>query len=328
MREWTTEERYRLLSREDLPELKALHERILQSRWRGRFHVQTVTGLMNDPNGFSYFNGKWHLFYQWFPYGPVHGMKHWYHVESKDLIHWENAGIAILPNTFHENKGAFSGSAFPTEDCLYLAYTGNNRDENWVRHPSQLLAKLDKDNNLTRIEEPIIPDLKEYSEHQRDPKLFYDEKSGYYWILLGVQTHDKKGEMALFRSKEIETGWEKMGALKVRGLDDFGFMAECPDLEPLGDKWLLLFSPQGLKEDGDNYRNLYNNVYYIGEMDFENLEFIPDGDFKELDHGLTSMRHSAQISRTAIKPIWSAGAVSVITNIRQPKKKDGSASRR
>ena len=40
------------------------------------FHVAPVCGWMNDPNGFSMYQGKVHLFYQHHPYstewGPMH----------------------------------------------------------------------------------------------------------------------------------------------------------------------------------------------------------------------------------------------------------------
>jgi beta-fructofuranosidase (EC 3.2.1.26) len=59
------------------------------------FHNQAVTGLMNDPNGFVWFDNRWHLFYQWCPWGAVHGLKYWYHVVSKDLVTWgESRGMS------------------------------------------------------------------------------------------------------------------------------------------------------------------------------------------------------------------------------------------
>ena len=74
MQKWTREEKDQILNERDEKRLSLLHQQIRQSIWRGQYHIQTVTGLMNDPNGFSFFNGKWHLFYQWFPFGAVHGM--------------------------------------------------------------------------------------------------------------------------------------------------------------------------------------------------------------------------------------------------------------
>ena len=86
MREWTQEERYRVL--ESPEDVRELYERISKSVYRQTYHVQPVTGLSSDPNGFTCHKGTWHLFYQWCPWGAVHGLKYWYHVTSPDLVHW------------------------------------------------------------------------------------------------------------------------------------------------------------------------------------------------------------------------------------------------
>jgi len=96
--EWTKEKRYRKMHDVTEEEIKGLAKLVKQCPWRQSFHVQPVTGLLNDPNGFSFYNGEYHLFYQWFPLGPVHGLKHWYHTKSKDLVHWENVGLALEPS--------------------------------------------------------------------------------------------------------------------------------------------------------------------------------------------------------------------------------------
>ncbi|MCH4104686.1 MAG: sucrose-6-phosphate hydrolase, partial [Lachnospiraceae bacterium] len=108
MKTWTKEERYRVL--QDPEEIRDMHDRIAQSAWRQTFHIQPVTGLLNDPNGFIRHGDLWHLFYQWCPWGAVHGLKYWYHVISRDLVNWKNAGVCIRPDTVYDNKGAYSGS--------------------------------------------------------------------------------------------------------------------------------------------------------------------------------------------------------------------------
>ena len=62
-------------------------------------------------NGFSYFDGKWILFYQNFPFGAAHGLKSWAQLESDDLIHFKETGIKVLPDTPLDSHGAYSGSA-------------------------------------------------------------------------------------------------------------------------------------------------------------------------------------------------------------------------
>ena len=65
MKEWTREERYRALQNPE--EIRALHERIQNSVYRQLWHIQPITGLSSDPNGFAWYEGRWHLFYQWCP---------------------------------------------------------------------------------------------------------------------------------------------------------------------------------------------------------------------------------------------------------------------
>ncbi len=56
-------------------------------RYRLGYHVMAKAGWINDPNGFSYFKGYYHIFYQYYPYGSDWGPMHWGHARSKDLVH-------------------------------------------------------------------------------------------------------------------------------------------------------------------------------------------------------------------------------------------------
>ena len=103
MKTWTKEERYRVLK--DKEEIRPLHEKIIQSDYRQHYHIQSVTGLLNDPNGFVYHDGVWHLFYQWCPWGAVHGLKYWYHTVSDDLVRWRNVGVCIRPTPNTTTRG-------------------------------------------------------------------------------------------------------------------------------------------------------------------------------------------------------------------------------
>lgn len=285
MKEWTREEKYRVLG--DPEEIRDLHENIQKSNYRQIFHVQPVTGLLNDPNGFVYHNGEWHLFYQWCPWGAVHGLKYWYHVVSKDLIKWENLGVCIRPDTEYDNKGAYSGSALPTGDALYLYYTGNHRDRNWLRTPYTLVVALKDNGEPEKILPPLFGPEAGYTEHQRDPKIIFNEENQTYYIIIGAQTYDKHGCILVYRSKDPLEGWEFAGQLKVSGFEDFGSMWECPSIERISGKDILIFCPQHLKLDGRG-DSIHHNGYILGRMDFDTLTFYPDGSFHVLDFGFDS----------------------------------------
>lgn len=285
MKNWSREERYRVLKSPE--EIRDLYERIQKTPYRQTYHIQPVTGLLNDPNGFVWHDGKWHLFYQWCPWGAVHGLKYWYQTVSRDLITWENVGVTIKPDCDLDNKGAYSGSAWPEGDKLQLFYTGNHRDPDWTRIPYTCMYTLFDDNTGEKKAEPLFGPHPDYTEHQRDPKILFDEETGYYYICNGGQTKDKKGCMLIYRSKSLSEGWEFAGKLNVPGFEDFGGMWECPAIERIGDKDVLIFCPQHMKliHRGDVTNH---NGYILGTMDWSTLTFTPDGKFHVLDFGFDS----------------------------------------
>ncbi len=285
MREWTKEERYRVLK--DPQELWSMHEEISKSDYRQKFHVQPVTGLLNDPNGFVWHDNKWHLFYQWCPWGAVHGLKYWYHIVSTDLITWKNLGVCIMPDREYDNKGAYSGSAMPIGDSLYLYYTGNHRDEDWTRRAYTCLAKLRDDGWTEKYPLPLFGPHPGYTEHQRDPKIVYRKDLGKYFIILGAQTADKKGRAIIYASDDLLHGWNFAGELTVPGFEDFGDMWECPAIERIGGKDVLIFCPQHLKIKGRG-ESVNHNGYIIGDMNWNTLTFTPSGQFHVLDFGFDS----------------------------------------
>ena len=62
------------------------------------FHITPPIGWMNDPNGFSFYDGKIHLFYQYHPYTREWGPMHWGHSVSEDMISWETLPVALAPD--------------------------------------------------------------------------------------------------------------------------------------------------------------------------------------------------------------------------------------
>ena len=285
MKEWTKEERYRVLKSSD--ELSELYERTVKSDYRQRYHIQSVTGLLNDPNGFVFHNGLWHLFYQWCPWGAVHGLKYWYHTVSKDLVTWKNAGVCICPDTEYDNKGAYSGSALPTEEGVWLYYTGNHRDEDWTRRPYTCLVDLTDGGKAVKLP-PIFGMNENYTEHQRDPKIIYNKEKDRYYIVLGAQKKDKRGCVIIYQSDSPTEGWSFAGELKVPGFESFGDMWECPSIETISGYDVLIFCPQHLTLPGRS-GTVHHSGYLLGHMDWDSLTFTPDNtSFHVLDFGFDS----------------------------------------
>ncbi|MGY3767003.1 glycoside hydrolase family 32 protein [Vagococcus vulneris] len=279
--DWTREQRYRSYNSADKTELDNLLATTKNSKWRQVFHIQPIHGLLNDPNGFTWFNGAYHLFYQWFPLGPVHGLKHWYHLTSVNLVDWTDQGLALTPDLDHDAQGIFSGTGFVNEKSLYLFYTGNKRDANWNREASQCLAIMDESGTIKKNQQPLIPKPpKGYTMNFRDPKVF--KRGGIYYMFVGGQRENMTGCILVYTSNDL-VDWKFVSELKTNH-SNFGFMWECPDLFSLDHEDVLLLSPQGLTPGDNEFENIYNSGVFIGTFNQKDISFDTSR-FQELDRG-------------------------------------------
>jgi len=279
---WTREQLYTTLEETPRKVLTELKKQVDACPWRQKFHIQPSTGLLNDPNGFAFYQGEYHLFYQWFPLGPVHGLKYWYHLKSKDLVTWKNLGIAIRPDYDYDNYGVYSGSGIEHQGDLYLMYTGNHRDKHWVRHPMQCIAIMHPNGEVEKLSHPVIKDVPEgYTEHFRDPKVWRQGEN--FYAVIGAQRQNQSGTAVIYKSPDL-LNWSFCKELSTE-LKDFGYMWECPDYFELDGKGIFIFSPQGLEATSMKYQNIYQSGYLIGNLlNIETFEFS-HGEFHELDHG-------------------------------------------
>ena len=87
---------------------------------RPRYHLSSRCGWMNDPNGFSFYGGKYHMFYQYYPYDNKWGPMHWAHAESSDLLHWEYLPVILAPEEDYDGFGCFSGPVSPDRDVFEI----------------------------------------------------------------------------------------------------------------------------------------------------------------------------------------------------------------
>jgi len=254
-----------------------------EDQFRPKFHMTPPFGLMNDPNGFVYFGGKYHTFYQWNPNKTTHGTKYWGHFSSENLVEWKHETSALAPGDWFDRNGCYSGSAIEHEGNLILMYTGNVINKVGDRETYQCMA-ISKDGMTFDKKGPVLHLPEGYTAHFRDPKVWKKEDTWY--MVVGAQSETKMGKVTLLSSTNL-TDWEHHGAIAgshMNGLADFGYMWECPDLFSLGEKDVLIVSPQGLEAKGDDYHNLFQSGYFIGEMDYQTKQYS-HGAFTELDRG-------------------------------------------
>lgn len=281
---WTTENRYKRYEDWTAEEYQKLQDLNAQSPWHNHYHVEPATGLLNDPNGFSYFDGKWILFYQNFPFGAAHGLKQWVQLESDDLINFKETGLKVLPDTPLDSHGAYSGSALQVEDKLFLFYTGNVRDEQWIRHPYQIGALVHKDGTLEKMDQVLIDQPEDATDHFRDPQIFQFE--GEYYAIVGGQDLDKKGFVRLYKTENKDIrNWQAIGDLDFAN-DRTAYMMECPNLVFINQQPVLLYCPQGLDKNVFDYQNIYPNLYKIGQsFDTTTATMVEVGPLMQLDYG-------------------------------------------
>lgn len=248
-------------------------------QWHNKFHLEMPKGLVNDPNGLCYHQGKYQIFFQWNPFGCEHKHKHWTYTQTTNFINYTKPQIALAPVDKFDKDGCYSGSARSKNNKLEIIYTANLKDEQNIRYPRQVLVKQDDDGEF--IKEKIIIDTvpKGYTTHFRDPYIF--TKNNRSFIILGAQRENLTGCALIY--EEIDENWIFRGELKTQ-LTDFGYMWECPNLFTIDDKDILVFCPQGLKAQKYQYQNLYQAGYLIGQFNPDTLEFT-HGEFHEFDMG-------------------------------------------
>ena len=234
--------------------------------FRPHFHIAPPTGLMNDPNGLIFDGEKYHLFYQWFPFDAIHGMKHWKHLITKDFQHYQSADD-LIPCELFESHGCYSGGALKVGDKLAMFYTGNTRrSSDNQRVPYQNLAIFDLNGKLLS-KRPLIENAPEgYTEHVRDPKPYLTE-DGKIRFICGAQRENLTGTAIIFEMDNLEDTPRLLGELSLPAFDNKNvFMWECPDLLKLRDKDVFIWSPQGKDREAHQFQNNYHATYAVGKL--------------------------------------------------------------
>lgn len=258
-----------------------------QKKLLPRFHFSSPCGWINDPNGFSFFKGEYHLFAQWHPYSNEWGPMHWCHAVSKNLVQWKYLSPAFAPDTDSDCEGCFSGSA--VEDCgkLVLAYTGVSKKDD-IPIQNQCIAIFDGEEFVKSKLNPVITSKDipfEYNiEHFRDPKIW--RQDGKYFLAAVIKKIDGHGAVVCFESSDLEN-WKFEGIVDEEKTSESA-MWECPDIFSLDEKDVLIVSPQEMKADFERGFNKGNNtVYLFGKFDSKTKKFFREkSEYTMLDLGI------------------------------------------
>ena len=248
---------------------------VQEGAMRQKYHFMPQAGWMNDPNGLIWFKGKYHFFYQCNPYSGFWNCMHWGHAVSDDLVHWEYLPFALAPSEEYDNHncgGCFSGSAIEHDGKLFLMYTavanfGRGLEQTQCIAWSEDGITFEKYAGNPVIKAPEGVDIAQF----RDPKVW--KHDGMFYMVCAAKLHGR-GQALLYRSEDF-LHWSLFSNLSEnRG--EWGSMWECPDFFPLGDKYILTYSPIGV---GD-----HTSVYQVGSFDYETGKFLCETS-REIDWG-------------------------------------------
>ncbi|HWQ31932.1 MAG TPA: glycoside hydrolase family 32 protein [Blastocatellia bacterium] len=242
-----------------------------QEPFRPQFHFTPERNWMNDPNGLVYYQGEYHLFYQYNPFGNDWGHMSWGHAVSTDLLHWQHLPVALA-----EENGVmiFSGSAVvdrnntsglcrnpdpKDKSCLIAIYTGHT-EQNQSQH---IAVSNDRGRTWTKYAGNPVLDIG-YRDF-RDPKVIWHEATKK-WVMVVSLSREQK--VRFYGSADLKK-WELLSEFGGAGVADKDVQWECPDLfalpvdgQPGKKKWVLIvnINPGGVAGGS-------GGQYFIGSFD-------------------------------------------------------------
>ncbi len=223
------------------------------------FHFVSPESSLNDPNGLTFWQGNWHLFYQGYP--PEDRRQHWGHAVSKDLIHWRDLPYAIYPSP---ERAVFSGSALAEENRVIAIYQGTAVGNMVALSSDPLLLNWEKVTGKAVIPSKSATGFSQpYSVF--DPCIW--KKDGNYYSLSGGRRNRSDGgafgTASLFKSKDL-ANWEYVhefvdGDHFTEKGDDYA----CPYFWPIGDRYIMPF-----------FSHMSGGQYMLGDYDKEKDKFL------------------------------------------------------
>ena len=253
-------------------------DRLYREATRPLVHFSPARGYMNDPNGLTWYDGTYYLFFQLNPYGVNHGNTHWALARSTDLLHWTEEKTPVLaPDDtgmmwsgsgvvdYANTSGLGDGVTPPI--LLFYTATGMRFRPKFTfdadgkpafpksRRMATVRGAVSTDGGKTFRKLPGEPLVDTIEMMNRDPKVVWNGDAGCWVMMLYLKDND----FTLLYSDDL-LRWERGQTFTMEGT------AECPDLfalclddDPSKRKWVLFGSPEN---------------YMIGR--FAGREFVPE----------------------------------------------------
>jgi beta-fructofuranosidase len=289
---------------------------------RPRYHFLPPSNWMNDPNGLIYWQGTYHLFYQYNPHAPFWGTIHWGHAVSTDLVHWADWPVALAPSPEGADQGGcWSGCAVDNGGVPTLIYSGdrNGKQRACIATGTDNLRTWHKyDGNPVIPDTPAGLDLNAYRDH-----CVWSEDDMWYQVI-GAGIKGEGGTALLYRSRDLLT-WEYMHPLYTGDVNQIapiwtGDMWECPDFFRLGYQDVLVISAFNTKKQEGLYTLYFTGTLtdcrfvaeQVHKMDYGDVGFYAPQTFQDA-HGRRIMFAwlNEQRSETAQKASGWAGVMSL-----------------
>lgn len=238
----------------------------------------------NGNTGPMYYNGLYHLFYQYNPKGAVWGNIVWAHSVSTDLINWKALEPAIFPSKPFDKYGCWSGSAtiIPGQGPVIL-YTGII-DDKLTQVQCLAIPANTSDPYLTQWVKPdnanpvVVAEPGVNGSAFRDPTTAWLSSDKHWRVLVGSK-RKHRGMAYLYRSKDF-VHWTR-AKHPIHSAADTG-MWECPDFYPVsvsGENGLDLTAMENehVKHVLKNSLDLTRYEYYtIGTFYPDKDRYVPD----------------------------------------------------
>ncbi len=246
--------------------------------YRPQFHFSPQRNWTNDPNGLVYFEGEYHLFYQYNPFGDTWGHMSWGHAVSRDMVHWqelsvalpEENGVMIFTGSAVVDNRNTSGFCVGGKPCMVAVYTGHTPRKGSVPalQTQNLAFSNDRGRTWTKYSGNPVLNLK--LSDFRDPDVFWSAESSR-WIMAVSLPNDHK--IRIYGSPDLKR-WENLSEFGPAGTTAGQW--ECPALfrlladgDPSKARWVLKVGLNPGSLQGGS-----GEQYFIGR--FNGTQFVND----------------------------------------------------